>query len=165
MTYDRELVKFDEAEGVARPLLPTSEHVPQQREFRWNASPEGWADGTDATGWQTGAAPFQSGDDANSPTGTVWPEAQIWMRTWFDLAQAPDSLWIEAYHAIGRGEIYLNGQRILDFAGTRPGGRHYHHMDLSAQATALRPRRNVLAATGQPAGELRGLDLGLYAVE
>ena len=38
-------------------------------------------------------------------------------------------------------------------------------LDLSAQATALRPGRNVLAATGQPAGELRGLDLGLYAVE
>ena len=177
MTYDRELVKFDkdsvnelhrriyEAEGVARPLLPTSEHAPQQWQYRLDAPPESWTDGEDSAGWQNGAAPFQSGDNANFPTGTVWTAGPLWMRTAFDLEQVPDNLWIETYHAIDQGTVYLNGQEILDFAGTRSGGRHYHHMDLSAHASALRQGRNVLAATGEFADNLRGMDFGLYAVE
>ncbi len=177
MTYDRELVKFDEesvnalhrriyeAEGVARPLLATSEHAPQQWEFRLDAPPDDWTGGEDGDGWQDGTAPFQSGDNANFPTGTVWSGGQIWLRKSFELEEVPENLWIEAYHAIDQGEVYLNGQLVLDFAGTRSGGRHYHHMDLSAHAAALRPGRNVLAATGDFAGDLRGLDFGLYAVE
>lgn len=177
MTYDRELVKFDdesvnalhrriyEAEGVARPLLPTSEHAPQQWEFRLDAPPDDWTGGEDGDGWQEGTAPFQSGDNANFPTGTVWSGGQIWLRKSFELEEVPQNLWIEAYHAIDQGEVYLNGQLVLDFAGTRSGGRHYHHMDLSAHAAALRPGLNVLAATGDFAGDLRGVDFGLYAVE
>ena len=177
MTYDRELVKFDEesvnalhrriyeAEGVARPLLPTSEHAPQQWEFRLDAPPDDWTGGEDGDGWQDGTAPFQSGDNANFPTGTVWSGGQIWLRKSFELEEVPENLWIEAYHAIDQGEVYLNGQLVLDFSGTRSGGRHYHHMDLSAHAAALRPGRNVLAASGDFAGDLRGLDFGLYAVE
>ena len=177
MTYDRELVKFDEesvnalhrriyeAEGVARPLVPTSEHAPQQWEFRLDAPPDDWTGGEDGDGWQDGTAPFQSGDNANFPTGTVWSGGQIWLRKSFELEEVPENLWIEAYHAIDQGEVYLNGQLVLDFAGTRSGGRHYHHMDLSAHAAALRPGQNVLAATGDFAGDLRGLDFGLYAVE
>ena len=177
MTYDRKLVKFDEesvnalhrriyqAEGVARSLLPTSEHAPQQWEFRLDAPPDGWKDGEDSVGWQAGTGPFQSGNDGNFPTGTVWSGGQIWLRKSFELEEVPENLWIEAYHAIDQGEVYLNGQLVLDFSGTRSGGRHYHHMDLSAHAAALRPGRNVLAATGDFAGDLRGLDFGLYAVE
>ena len=177
MTYDRALVKFDEesvnalhgriyaAEGVARSLLPTSEHAPQQWEFRLDAPPDDWTGGEDSDGWQQGTAPFQSGDNANFPTGTVWSGGPIWLRNSFELEEVPENLWIEAYHAIDQGEVYLNGQLVLDFAGTRSGGRHYHHMDLSAHAAALRPGRNVLAATGDFAGDLRGVDFGLYAVE
>ena len=55
---------------------------------------------------------------------------------------------------------------MLDFEGTRIGGRHYHHMDLSAHVDALRPGSNVIAATGELSeGRLRGLDFGLYAIE
>ena len=77
----------------------------------------------------------------------------------------PKSLWLEAYHAIDSGGVYLNGEKIWDAEGTRSGGRHYHHMDVSAHAGALREGANVLAATGEYSQALRGLDLGLYAVE
>ena len=177
MTYDRELVKFDAdrlnalhdriyaSEGVAKPLLPTSEHVPQRWEYRMSTPDGDWAGSDSADGWQAGTAPFQSGNNPNFPTGTRWESGPIWIRTAFDLEAVPDNLWIETYHAVDSGAVYLNGEMILDFEGTRPGGRHYHHMDMSAHAGLLRPGRNVLAATGEYTEALRGLDFGLYTVE
>lgn len=178
MTYDRELVKFDAdrsrslhdriyaAEGVAKALLPTSEHAPRTWEYRMEPPGAAWtaADGADA-GWATGAAPFQSGQNANFPTGTTWPDGPIWLRQAFELESAPENLWLEAYHEVDSGEVYLNGVKILDFAGTRSGGRHYHHLDLSEQAGLLRPGRNVIAATGAHSEGRQGFDFGLYAVE
>ena len=87
------------------------------------------------------------------------------MRKSFELAAAPDNLWLEAYHAVDQGVIYLNGKKVFDFAGTRPTRRHYHHLDLSAHAGLLRKGENVIAVTGEFAEETRGLDFGLYTLE
>ena len=177
MTYDRKLVKFDRdalaglhrriyaAEGAARTLVATSEHAPQLWQYR-AAAPEGdWTAATDADGWESGPAPFQSGRDANFPTGTVWADGPIWIRKSFDVAALPASLWLEAYHAVDSGAVFLNGEKVLDFEGTRPARRHYHHIDVSAHAGLLRAGSNVLAATGEFSGALRGFDFGLYAVD
>ena len=177
MTYDRELVKFDvdsvnalhdriyAAEGVARILLETSEHALREWEYRMDAPEGDWAGGESTAGWQTGPAPFQSGKNGNFPTGTVWEDGRIWMRKSFDLDAVPENLWIETYHAVDQGEVFLNGEKILDFADTRAGGRHYHHMNISDQAAKLKSGSNVIAATGEFADGLQGLDFGLYAVE
>ena len=178
MTYDRELVKFDEdrlnalhdriyaSEGVAGVLLPTSEHLPQEWEHRLSAPEIDWTDSDSADGWLVGAAPFQSGSNPNLPTGTVWENGPIWIRAAFDLETIPDNLWIEAYHAVDSGAVYLNGQEILDFEGLRLGGqRHYRHMDMSAHVGLLRQGRNILAVTGEYAEAQRGLDFGIYTVE
>ena len=177
MTYDRELVKFDKesvnalhdriysAEGTASILLATSEHAPQEWQYRTSAPGPDWSASDDGDGWESGAAPFQSGSNPMFPTGTRWEGGQIWMRKTFEIETPPRNLWIEAYHAVDSGAVYLNGEQVLDFEGTRAGGRHYHHMDLSAYADKLRSGRNVLAATGEFSDELRGLDFGLYAVE
>ena len=177
MTYDRELVKFDKdrldeihgriysAEGVATTLLATSEHAPQQWQFRTTAPEGDWVVGEAADGWQSGAAPFQSGDNPNFSTGTVWEGGPIWIRKTFEVESLPEMLWLEAYHAADSGAVYLNGQQILDFEGMRTGGRHYHHMDISSHGELLREGSNVLAVTGEYSQALRGLDFGLYAVE
>ena len=177
MTYDRELVKFDRerledlhgriyvAEGVASTLVSTSEHGPQEWQHRWTAPEGDWTVNSETHGWELASAPFQSGDNPNFPTGTVWKGGPIWIRKTFELGSVPKSLWLEAYHAIDSGGVYLNGEKIWDAEGTRSGGRHYHHMDVSAHAGALREGANVLAATGEYSQALRGLDLGLYAVE
>ena len=191
VTYDRALVKFDRerleelhariyaSEGTARILLPTSEHSPQVWQFRTaapgSAAPEGagsepeeaadWAAGTGTEGWDSGPGPFQSGRNPHFPTGTVWADGPIWIRKSFEVETLPDSLWLEAFHALDAGSVYLNGGKILDFEGTRPGGRHYHHMDISEHAGLLREGTNVLAATGSYPQAQRGLDFGLYAVE
>ena len=178
MTYDRELVKFDEdrlnalhdriyaSEGVAGVLLPTSEHLPQEWEHRLSAPEIDWTDSDSADGWLVGAAPFQSGSNPNLPTGTVWENGPIWIRAAFDLETIPDNLWIEAYHAVDSGAVYLNGQEILDFEGLRLGGqRHYRHMDMSAHVGLLRQGRNILAVTGEYAEAQRGLDFGIYTVD
>lgn len=178
MTYDRELVKFDEdrlnalhdriyaSEGVARVLLSTSEYRPQEWEYRMSAPEGDWTDSGSADGWQVGAAPFQSGSNPNLPTGTVWESGPIWIRATFDLEAVPDNLWVELYHAVDSGAVYLNGQEILDFEGLRLGGqRHYRHMDMSAHVGLLRKRRNTLAVTGEHAEAQRGLDFGAYTVD
>lgn len=177
MTYDRELVKFDEeavnalhdriyaSEGVARFLMPTSETGPQEWQYRLTDPGGEWSASEDSDGWMTGPGPFQSGTDAMFPTGTRWEGGPIWMRKAFEIDSPPESLWLEAYHYVDSGAVYLNGEKILDFEGTRPGGRHYHHMDMSQHAGLLRAGRNVLAATGEFSGERRGFDFGLYAVE
>ncbi len=177
MTYDRELVKFDEepvralhaklyaTEETARTLLETSEHTAQQWEYRHDAPSGNWAEGEGSEGWMTGMAPFQSGNDGNFPTGTVWSEGRIWVRRSFDLDNPPQNLWLEAYHAVDLGAVYINGAVVWDFEGTRAGGRHYEHRDLSAFADKLKPGRNVIAAKGSFDGDRRGLDLGLYTVE
>ena len=177
MTYDRELVKFDKdavsalheriyaAEGVARTLLATSEHEPLEWHFRMEAPDGEWTTGGDLEGWDTAPGPFQTGEDASFPTGKVWSEGPIWLRTTFEVDSVPDSLWMESYRGVDSGEVYLNGEKIYDFAGIRPGGRHYHHMDISDSARFLREGTNVLAVRGDRSDGPRGLDLGLYAVE
>lgn len=177
MTYDRELIKFDRdrldglhariysSEGTAETLLPTSEHAPQQWQYRAADPGESWAAGDETDGWQSGPAPFQSGHNPNFPTGTAWEGGPIWVRKTFDVESVPDTLWLESYHAVDSGAVYLNGRQIVDFEGTRAGGRHYHHMDISAHKGLLREGVNVLAATGEFSEALRGLDFGLYAVQ
>ena len=177
MTYDRELVKFDAerlnelhgriyaSEGTARVLLPTSEHEAREWQYRTDPPGEGWQAGDSAEGWQAGSAPFQSGRNVLFPTGTHWADGPIWIRTTFELGSVPDNLWLETYRGVDSGAIYLNGAKVFDFGGIRPGGRHYHHMDLSAAASALREGPNVLAATGDLSQGQRGFDIGLYAVQ
>ena len=178
MTYDRELVKFDEqklrdvhdllysAAGRAKVLLKTSEHEAQTWQFRLKEPKGGWQSiGAKKGGWKKGAAPFQSGKDSMYPTGTKWANGPIWIRKSFELADVPGNLWLEAYHAVEKGVIYLNGKQVLDFEGTRPARRHYHHLDLSGYANLLRRGENVIAVTGEFSEELRGLDFGLYTLE
>ncbi len=177
MTYDRELVKFDiedvnalhdliySSEGVAKVLMPTSEHESQQWEYRLDDPGEGWTVNEGGDGWQSGAAPFQTGSDAMFPTGTVWDSGSIWLRRTFELDEVPDNLWLETYRGVDAGAVYLNGEEVLDFDGIRPGGRHYHHSDLSAAAGTLKPGVNVLAVIGDRSEGPRGLDIGLYTVE
>ena len=178
MTYDREIVKFDEeklralhnrlyaASGRAKVLLKTSEHEPQTWRYRFREPKPGWhVVGAGKGGWKQGPAPFQSGGDSLFPAGTVWKNGPIWMRKSFALAEAPGNLWLEAYHAVDKGRIYLNGKQIFDFEGTRPTRRHYHHLDLSEHAGLLRKGENTIAVTGKFSEENRGLDFGLYTLE
>ncbi len=177
MTYDRELVKFDRdaleplhgliyrSEGVERALLPTSETVPREWQYRMDAPEDGWTTGTESEGWQSAPGPFQSGEDAQFPTGKVWTSGQIWLRRTFEVESVPESLWLETYRGVDSGAIYLNGEEVFNFGDIRPGGRHYHHMDLSGSAGLLREGTNVIAATGDRSDGQRGIDIGLYAVE
>ncbi len=178
ITYDRKLVKFDAnrlrelhgriyaAEGKTGQLLATSEHAPQQWRYRTDPPDGDWSEAQDSgEGWEAGEAPFQSGADPSFPTGTRWEADVIWIRKAFDLESVPENLWVEAYHAVDSGAVYLNGAKIVDFEGTRPGGRHYHHMDMSEHVGLLRLGRNVLAATGAYSQVRRGLHFGLYTVD
>lgn len=178
MTYDRAVVKFDaaalrelhgklyEPAPAARVLVATSEHQPQTWSYTFTEPAGQWTQADfEATGWQQGAAPFQTGDDPLFPTGTVWSDGDIWARRVFTLDAVPDNLWMEAFHIATTGAIYINGVEVENLDGTRDTRRHYRHLDLSEHAGALQPGRNVIAVHCAKDKGLRGIDAGLYAIE
>ena len=133
MTYDRRLVKFDAnrlrelrgpvyaAEEKIRQLPVTSEHVPRRWQNR-TGPPHGECGGTQDSGqvWETVGAPFQSGADPSSSTGTRWEADAFWIRKAFDLESVPENSWVGAYLAADSGTVFLNGTKIIDFEGHGP---------------------------------------------
>ena len=104
MTYDRELVKFDKesvnalhdriysAEGTASILLATSEHAPQEWQYRTSAPGPDWSASDDGDGWESGAAPFQSGSNPMFPIGTRWRRPDLDAEDVRDRDPSPKSL-------------------------------------------------------------------------
>ncbi len=175
MTYDRSVIKFDEAAlnklhdrlyADPKPVRWLFKTSADQWSYSTTAPADGWRDPDFAAPWQTGAAPFQAGGDSLFKTGTVWKDSSdIWLRREFQLDSVPGNLWADIYHDADAGELYLNGKLILDLADERPVRRHYQTLDLSRFADALRAGKNVVAFHGKKAAGQRGFDIGVYTVE
>lgn len=182
MTYDRAVVKFDadrltalHSRLAAKPkeatvFAPTSLEKPQTWSYVFDEPADGWA-GLDfkAKGWKKGAAPLRSSPDSQFADGDVWPveHEAVWARREFRLDEIPETLWLEAWHTVSAGAVYLNGTEVSELIGrTR---REYRHQDLSAFTHLLRKGTNVLAihaAVGDPDREdRRDLDAGLYTIK
>ncbi len=180
MTYDREIVKFDAAKlteihsrffsepAEFRILVPTSLLAPQSWTFTSEKPGEGWAAADfEAEGWRRGDGPLRSGPDPDFPNGAEWSGDSIWARRDFELDEVPSTLWLEAWHSVSKGDVYLNGTRVSELIGrTR---REYRHQDLSEFTHLLRRGKNTLAihaTVGDRSRETRrDLDAGLYALE
>lgn len=179
MTYDRALVKLDadRLKRVHAPffrdppsvgiIMPTSITEPQQWSYSFENPGEGWAmPETSTEDWTTGAAPFRSSPDLDFPNGAEWTGDSIWIRREFDLREIPSTLWLEAWHSVSEGEIYINGRRAAELVGATR--REYRHQDLTAQVGLLKKGKNTIAVhatVGDPDRESRrDLDIGLYAI-
>ncbi len=178
MTYDRAIVKLD-ADRVnevhdrlyAKPSATrTLAPILAQWTYTFAKPDDGWAAADfAAAGWTTGKAPLRSSPDDQFPNGDVWPVEQdsIWARREFILDDVPQILWLEAWHSLSAGAVYLNGKEVSELIGrTR---REYRHQNLSAHVGLLRKGKNVLAihaTVGDANRETRrDFDAGLYTIE
>ncbi|HYW79723.1 MAG TPA: sulfatase-like hydrolase/transferase, partial [Thermoguttaceae bacterium] len=179
MTYDREIVKYDA--GVLRKvhdrlysqpptvryLLHDSKLDAQVWSYRFTPPEAGWMTSADATdiGWQSGLAPFQSGENALIPTGTPWLGKEIWLRRTFDLDRPPKQFFMKLFQNVTTVDVSINGRPVLELDEPRMTRRHYRHMDLSYAADLLKSGRNVIAVHATKQMGQRAVDLGLYATE
>ncbi|MDB5294557.1 MAG: lacZ [Phycisphaerales bacterium] len=123
MTYDREVIKMDEARTAAAarrlygPPPVVTEVVPDARAapIAWRYAIEKPADGWekpafDDAAWQTGPAGFGTANTPGTTVRTEWKGKDIWVRRTFDLpaAAAVDRLHLSLYHDED-AEVYLNG--------------------------------------------------------
>jgi hypothetical protein len=171
LTYDRGVEKYD-AERLRKLHTRLYEHAPtaefimsETGEWRYTtaAAPSGWQAAGFADGaWQRGRGVLQSGKSELFVGGGVWDAPEIWARRTFDARFAPSRLWLTLVHGFESGEVYLNGEKVLSVADTRPSRRHYTHFDLGPHAGLLRQGRNVIAIHARQPKGWHGLDAGLY---
>jgi hypothetical protein len=157
MTYDREVIKGDEARLRAanlrlftppptmKPVVETSRDAAVAWRYTTSAPADGWAarDFDDAS-WTSGPGGFGTRNTPGSVVRTVWNTPDIWLRRSFDLpadfaATNPQLI----IHHDEDVEVYINGVLALktggystdyELAGLTPEGR-----------AALRPGRNIFA--------------------
>jgi hypothetical protein len=135
MTYDRRVVKLDQARASASAakfyekhpvykfLLPCSE---QQDNVEWKYTTEApsgdwFAVDLDDSGWESGIAGFgYRGRHRVFGTGTVWDTTGLWMRRDFELQELPEGkLMINfvSYNSISA--IYINGKKLAVFSPSK----------------------------------------------
>ncbi len=166
-TYDRKVLKFDQAGVVAANALTdakltyrTVAATGQNWQFTTTAPSETWfQEGFDDTGWASGKAPFGT----LQPFNTNWNTPDVWMRRTFNpgVLSAEDvrNLVFKLFHD-DEAEIYINGV----FAGKAYSYvEEYMHVPFyDAALTAIRPDAdNVIAVHCHQFGGLQKIDVGL----
>jgi hypothetical protein len=126
LTYDRALVKMDEARIVdaakklylAPPqvhlLLPTSEQEPQTWRYTTTRPADDWAEPSfNDNGWQSGPGGFGAGEVRGAVVRTEWKTPDIWLRRTFTLDDLQDGGEILLSHLHDEdAEVYINGQLV-----------------------------------------------------
>lgn len=177
MSYDREVIKFDEARlneahaDLYRPpplqlaLVPSSQEEGQLWRYTTDDPGDDWAGlEFDDSAWQEGPGGFGTPDVPNAAVRTEWRTSEIWLRYTFDLDHDPQQLQdlrLLSHHNEDMA-IYLNGQHIV----TLP----YYTFDYvtvrrdEAVRAALRPGHNVIAIHGKHSWGGQYMDVGLKAL-
>ena len=178
LTYDRQVLKFDEAE-LARlhgelklPMAPirTTELVPtsekEAQKWLYKTTPGGsdlwYTNGFDAegSGWKQGEGGFGTRDTPNTKVRTEWNTPEIWVRRKFELAEKPAAgmLALRVYHDED-AEVYLNGVQVANLKGHNGS---YDDVDLPEQAfKALQTGTNVIAIHVKQTSGGQYIDAGL----
>jgi hypothetical protein len=131
MTYDREIVKMDEARitaaarklylppPIVRTLVETSEKSPLTWQYTTSAPSENWhQSGFDDSPWQSGPGGFGTDGTPGAVVRTVWNGSDIWLRRTFELASLPaeGEILLNIHHDED-AEIYLNGKLVRRLRG------------------------------------------------
>ena len=179
-TYDREILKLDEAAVTAANkklygppppaprvtvLSPNSKDAPTEWAYTSERPANNWAapEFNDSS-WKRGPGGFGTKGTPNTDARTEWKTAEIWLRRSFDAPAnfKPHELRLSFYHDED-AQVFLNGQLIAEFKG-HVG--NYDVMTLDERARkALKPGRNVLAVTCKQTRGGQYIDIGLEDVE
>lgn len=176
MTYDRAVIKLDEARvraaslhlftppPVVKTLVPTSRDLPVP--WRYTTAPPDarWHETAfDDRAWQSGPGGFGTRTTPGSVVRTEWNTDEIWIRRSFDLPAGATMVkpqWL--VHHDEDAEIYLNGILVATIGGY---SSDYEMVPLSAEArAALLPGRNVLAIHCRQTTGGQYIDAGLVDV-
>ncbi|MCI0747739.1 MAG: glycoside hydrolase family 2 [Verrucomicrobia subdivision 3 bacterium] len=178
-TYDRQIVKLDEAKITATNkrlygppptitrlsvLSPVATNAPVEWAYTTEKPPENWAEPTfsDIT-WKRGWAGFGTAETPNTTVRTEWKGTNIWLRKAFDApASKPRNLHLLIFHDED-AQVFLNNQLIAEFSG------YVTRYDLSIldkrAERALKPGKNTLAVTCKQTRGGQYIDVGLVEVE
>jgi hypothetical protein len=173
MTYDRALVKLDEARAHAaarslfRPppsivtLVPTARDVSAEWRYTTSAPATEWM--TSAFGdaaWPTGRGGFGTATTPGAVVGTIWNTPDIWIRRTFELPAGFTAINPQLFlHHDEDAEIYINGVLALKIGGY---STDYELAAITPDARAsLRPGRNTLAIHCHQTAGGQYIDAGL----
>jgi hypothetical protein len=173
MTYDRALIKGDEARMRAanlnlftppptmKPVADTSRDSAVEWRYATTTPSEGWsARDFDDTAWTTGPGGFGTRNTPGSVVRTVWNTPEIWLRRSFDLpvgftATNPQLL----IHHDEDVEVYINGVLALKAGGY---STDYELAALTPEGrAALKPGRNVFAVHCRQTSGGQYVDVGI----
>ena len=147
--------------GSTEVALPTAEQFPAAWRYTTDKPADNWAapDFNDA-GWKTGRGGFGRKGTPNAVIHTAWHEADIWLRTRFDLVEPGRvaGAILRVYHDEDV-EIYLNGQQVA----TRSGYvvNYVEHALSPEHVKLLKDKDNVLAVHCRQTRGGQNIDVGL----
>ncbi len=176
MTYDRALIKADEARVAAankklftpppppKPVafvVPTSQDEAQTWRYTTDKPAGDWFQPSfDDSAWKTGRGGFGTEETPAAVVKTRWNTPDIWLRRTIDLPAKLE--WHRPQFLIHHdedAEIYLNGKRVLSLPGY---STEYESTALTREAReALRPGKNVLAVHCKQTGGGQYIDVGI----
>jgi len=147
MTYDRAVIKTDEARAraavlalftpppVMRDVLPTSRETPATWRYTTSAPAADWMGaGFDDSAWASGPGGFGARNPPGAVIRTPWTTPDIWLRRSFDLAPGLTVVNPQIYlHHDELAEVYLNGTLVLTVTG------YTQDYELNAPAVDLKP--------------------------
>jgi hypothetical protein len=171
MTYDREVIKFDEERVRAlhdvlygppptkSVLLATSELEGQVWSGTAEQPAEDWTDlEFDDSAWESGEGGFGTPDTPGTFVRTNWDSPDVWIRREFELdADVVGQLALRVHHDEDC-EVYLNGELIAELTGYT-----VNYVDIplpDSAAEALQAGTNVLAIHCHQTGGGQYIDAG-----
>lgn len=180
MTYDREIVKYNAEElrtlhnkiynslPVSKDILSTSELNPQIWKYSFQLEESNWtAPDYNDKKWNEGESTFQTERNAGAfPTGTVWPEKEIFLRKEIDIKNVPENLWLQFYVDAEESELFINGKSVKKWEKDkfRYNRRHYRHVNITEYTDLLNQGKNTIAVYAIKQREKGGVDIGLYTL-
>jgi len=172
MTYDREIIKVDEARVRAanlallgprpqvRPISPTSRDAPVEWRYTTNQPPEGWEKPAfDDSAWTAAPGGFGRQGTPGAVIGTAWETGDIWLRREFILPRILLSDPHLVIHHDEDAEVYINGTLAARLEGYTTG---YVYRELSPEAKkALIGGPTVIAVRCRQTRGGQFIDVGL----
>ncbi|MCL4785337.1 MAG: glycoside hydrolase family 2 [Verrucomicrobia bacterium] len=177
MTYDRALVKMDQAVITAanqklyapyvapkiNTIVPAADQQPATWRYTNTKPDDGWTrPGFNAASWKEGQGGFGTTGTPGTVIGTTWNTPEIWLRREVEIPAGPLQnleLWI---HHDEDAEVYVNG--VL---AAQPKGYTTEYVRLALNAAgkaALKPGKNLIAVHCRQTGGGQYIDVGLVEV-
>ena len=175
MTYDREIIKFDEDRmqelhallyspaPKAETLVPTSRQEAQTWRYTTNDPGADWfVSQFDDTGWNSGPGGFGTEGTPGTHVRSTWDTPDIWLRRDFELQEAPADdadIYLRLHHDED-AKIYINGQLAADVSGYVTD-----YITIPARSAAImQVGTNTIAVHCKQTGGGQSIDVGIVTL-